>query len=275
MADEPSNLDPASAVDPAANPTPDAPWYDNFSDPALKDLVAKKGYGGPEEVANAYRNALRMNSGAENVVELPGADADEATLDKFHAKLGRPEAPENYTFEVKDNAPIDEQFMAQAKTMFHKAGLNDRQAKIIADEWQDYIAGRMAEVETAQRTSAEEAIDGLKKAAGRDWDAQVAAGNRAVKDLGLSTEALNALDEAMGVPATLELLTKLGAKIGKEGNFRSGTPSPMSKGEASEKIAQLSADKDFAAKLKNPQHPEHEQAKRRWEELHQRAHSAT
>lgn len=249
-------------------------WFDDFTDPSLRELAEAKGYKNPEQAMNAYRNLLRYQGGAKNVVEIPGDDADPETLQQFHRQVGAPETPDAYEIKLPESVEIPEQNLNAVKGIFHEAGLTPRQAQIVAEKWQEHSQSVIAEKQKEITAEHQAAIDAMKQEAGADWDAQVAAGRRAMEQLGLDNDDLAQLDEAMGVPAVVKLLTKAGAVIGQESKYRGGGQQ-MTPATAKEKIAGLKADESFQKVLRDRTHPEHKKNLDTWQRLHQIAGSSS
>jgi len=257
----------------ASNLTPapsggDKPWFDSIEIPEVKELMATKGYKDPAAVAHAYWSLNKLHNGAADVIAIP--DAKTATAEdwaKVHTALGRPEKADAYQFEFDKNGAqvVDESFVGFAKTAFHEAGLSSKQAQAIVSKWQAFVGERMKASAGGMELEDQRSVDTLKSQLGSEFDNHVASGQKTVKALGLSSRTLGALEQAMGLPASIELMARLGRLVASGGTTLD-TPEA-----ARVKIQELLSDKEYQASLRDVRHPQRQENLRRWTELHAQA----
>lgn len=231
---------------PASNNAPS--WTEGLSED-LMGMVEVKGWKGPEDVLTSYRNLEKFAGGSKKLVELPGEDANEESLNSFYSKLGRPESPDKYEFNTPDDADadLDQWFRSTA----HKHGLSAKQAAALYDDWNAMSAERMSGFNEQQQMADKEAIAALRKEWGTQFDANIDAGRNVVKALGLPEDDLKTINAEVGTATMLKLFATLGAKMGESGFEGSGNQQSgfgMSPAAAKQSLEDLRLDKEFMSK---------------------------
>lgn len=233
----------AGAANGAGNPSP---WNAGF-DEDTNAYVSNKGWQSPADILSSYRNLEKFAGGSKNLLEMPGADADQAALDAFYNKLGRPESADKYDLKVPDGADAD--LANWFKQTAHQSGLSAKQAASLFDAWNEMSASRMQAMEQAAQESSEAEINALKKEWGQGYEAQIDSGKRAVAALGYNAEQLNALESKMGTAEMLKLFAAVGSKMGEDtfadGNRSGNTTFGLTPAAAKQQIADLKMDKNF------------------------------
>lgn len=230
--------------------TPSAPsWMEGF-DEDTRAYVGNKAWQSPADMLNSYRALERYAGGSKSIVELPGEDADEAKVNEFYNKLGRPESPDKYGLKAPDGAdPKVTEFYSQ---IAHKHGLTAKQAQGIFGEWNEFITGLGAQSEAEMAAAAEREITDIRKEWGQAFQQNLDAGRRAAAALGYNQEKLNALEAKLGPAETLRLFTTLGAKMGEDsfaGGEREGSSGfGLTPAAARQQIADLKMDNNFMGK---------------------------
>lgn len=255
-----------------------APWFDGFKTPEVKELMKTKNYADPEALGVAYFNLNKLQNGAKDVIAIPGENAKPEDWDKLFTTLGRPENADKYDLKFETDMTVEEPFLKFAKGLFFDMGLDGKRAQKAADKWQGYVKERMTAMAEEAKVSSEKELGELKTKWGDTWDANVAAGQKAVKGLGLSDDVLSKLDGAIGFPAVMQLIAAVGKGIGKEdttiinngpggGLSNAGTPE-----QARVEIARLGGEKEFQDIVRNKNHPQHGEKLKQWEQLHAAAY---
>jgi len=257
------------------------PFYESFKTPEVKELLKAKNYADPEALGTAYYNANKALNGAKDVITIPGDKATDEDWGKVFAALGRPETADKYDLKFKEGMTVDAPFLTFAKGLFHGMGLSPSRAQVAADKWQTYVTERTTALATEAKANADKELGTLKTTWGKDWDTHVAAGQKAVKGLGMSDAELGQLDKAMGFPAVMKLLAAVGKGIGKEDTTITdgkGGPSGMkgidTEEQARVEITRLSGDKEFQDSMRDVKNPAKRQENLKlWEALHAAAYS--
>lgn len=236
---------PAGAAGAGTPPGQQPASWDAALDEDTRAYVQNKGWKDPTEVLSSYRNLEKFVGGSKNVVELPGEDADEQTLNNFFNRLGRPESPDQYGFKPPEGADPD--LMNWFQQTAHQAGLNKQQASKLFDAWNEMSGARIEQMQSQAREQSERAINDLKREWGSAYDAQIDAGKRAVAALGYDEARLNKLEDSMGTAEMLKLFATIGSKMGED-SFEGGRSDDgfgVSPAVARQQIADLKMDKSF------------------------------
>lgn len=251
------------------------PWYESIPEPEAREHVKSKAYANPAELALANYNLTKMQRNAGDVVTIPGKDATPETIKEFQRKLGVPDTVDGYneTLKFENGVQVDEAFLKWGKEAFLKHGVTPTQAKGLADDWNTYVAERNGTALEADRAANERDLNDLQTRWGNELEQNKAAGNRAVKALGLSNQLIERIEANIGSAAIVELLATIGRKS-DEGGFMNGNnsgdpndPANMSKEQASARIKELQGDAEFGKKYTDPKHPGHADAVKMMERL--------
>lgn len=101
-------------------------WLDSLS-PEYREDPSLKGYKTADELAKAHIHAQKM-IGADKIV-VPGKHSTDQDWEQVYAKLGRPESPDKYEFQL-DAAHKPEDVKA-FKEFAHKSGLLPKQVEAL------------------------------------------------------------------------------------------------------------------------------------------------
>lgn len=220
---------PAPAA-PAAAPAAPAgtgtgnPWFSGFSSADAKAYVEGKGFKDSESLAVAYQNLEKVRGvPAERLLTLP-EKADDPAWNDVHARLGRPEKPDGYTFEVPEGASPD--FAKAAQAEFHKLGLTKAQGESLAKWWNESAKGA-TEAEKANATANRtQQVTKLKTEWGAAFEQNANEVEAVALASGLTKEQVTAAESALGVDGFAKMIfqfkTKFGVKLGEAG-FEKGS----------------------------------------------------
>lgn len=144
-----------------------------LSEPGFRDLLPEE-YRGmypefkkPEDFVKGYDSLVRKLGSS---VSLPKDDAPQEELDKFYNKLGRPEAPEKYEFELNDNTKVDDEFLNKFKKAAYENGISQKQAREMFNWYNRELEGVEQSITRAQEEAQEKAKAELKARWGKDYD---------------------------------------------------------------------------------------------------------
>lgn len=265
-----------------AQPAADAPASDWSAglDPDLGSFVAQKGWRSLGDALTSYRHLERL-MGSERLA-LPAADADEAAWAPVWDRLGRPPEAGGYELAAPQDKPYDAATADWFRTLAHRIGLTQRQAR----EIHDGFLARLPAPERAAVSGAAQAVTAnagpeddsrepeaaLREAWGRQYDSNMASARRAFAAL-LDAEApFHDIADAMGETALMQLLAKAGRHIAED-NITAradGAPGPRNPAEALAEITKLqrAAGADAGHPYLSKTHPEHQTLVKRMEALY-------
>lgn len=233
-----------------------------------------------DDLFKSYDNAQTLIG--KRPAGIPTKDASDAEWDAFYKAAGRPDEP-IYEFSDPEGLPEDmdlSDFKAKASELFHKAGLNQRQAQALLNNYLELelqASSTQTEAQRAEQEAKDAEFDKLvTEQFGDNYEAElnktVAAFERhapqslrdSLNDIIVDNpRALAGLVAAVnGIQREAdEVKQKYGVDAGKLATGAQATP--QSTDDIRTELAQLrisAANKDFT-------HPEHKQTRQRVEEL--------
>lgn len=266
----------APAAVPAVAPVPAAPpaWHAGL-DADTQGWVQNKGWDklAPDhalpEIVKSFRNTERyIGVPADQLLRVP-KEGDMAAYNAVYDKLGRPAKPEEYQLEIPKEA--DPSFKEWAQKTFHGMGLNGRQANELLKSYTAYTEGRVQAAQAEYETKIAADTTKLKS----EWGAaeakntQIARG--AARDLGISAEAIDALEQVLGFAGVMKLFHNIGQKFGEDkfvGGMDAAATQAKAPPAALAQIQALRSDKDFVSRLMAGDVA----AKKQWDDLHAQAY---
>jgi hypothetical protein len=275
---EPQGGAPAAPPPPPqqAAPAPAASWLDGITDPEARALVEQKKYGSSNDVAVAYRNMIKLHGKAPDVLALPEKDDDVEGWNNVHTRLGRPSEPTGYEYKPAEGIAPNEEYASAIREAAHKAGISQKQFAALASANDGFVKSFMEKQAAEASAQDQTELVEIQKAFGgeREYSAAMAAGQRAVKALGVDNAVLDKLDGAMGNLAVQKLFATIGQKIAKEADFIEGVDQQgfgMSPQMARSELTRLGADKDFQRALLSPMDISHKANLAKWQDLQRKA----
>ncbi|WP_414464364.1 hypothetical protein [Hyphomicrobium sp. DY-1] len=259
------------------NDTP-PPFFETFTDPAVKELMKAKNYADVNALGMAYHNLNKLQNGARDVIGLPKDANDAEGWNKVHMALGRPEKSDEYTFKFGENAEIHPKMEAFAKELFFGVGASPAAAQAGVEKWQALVGEIAQEQQDAAKAENDAAVEALKTKWGSGWEQNIASGQAAVKAMGIEDATLQALDKSVGMAAVLQLFATIGKKLGVETptidapGAAGGSLASMTKEQAGAEIQKLSNDKSFQDSMLDMRNPERAANVQKWTKLHEIAY---
>lgn len=237
-------------------------WLDSVAEGDTRTWAETKGLrnGSIENVLGSYHNLEKLVGAdkAGRTVTLLGPDATSEQINDFYNRLGRPETAEGYNLAPPEGE--DGAFADWAGKTFHAAGLSDKQAAYMAEQWTGYVQGvTQAQADQAQISSVDARAE-LKLEWGAAFDSKSAGVDQAAIKLGFTPENLSGLRSAMGPVAAMKFIDSLNSKLG-EHTYETGVSTSVATPEqAGMQMNQLLGDKDFVSAWQDRMHPDHNNA---------------
>lgn len=238
-------------VSPAPTEVPAAPsinWLDGADETTI-GYVQNKGWTDPKQVLDGYRNLEKLLGAdkAGNALVLPRGDAKPEEWGAIWDRLGRPPAADGYA-RLEGDADMQNAMFGK----FHELGLTKTQGDTIA-QWLAEQGTKTAEQMQAQAQQRFQQEDmEVKQEWGAAYNQNLAQAQQAARGLGLDTGTIDKLAEALGHRATMNLLQKIGSRMGED-SFVSGDRTEafnnaLTPGQAKAQISSLMQDRSFTQK---------------------------
>ena len=235
-------------------------------------------------IESLAKTAIHAQSmiGADKLA-IPGKWANEDDWNNVYTKLGKPEDAQGYKLELKEGTQVDKDMESWYRGLAHKAGLNDRQANTI---FQEYMA-KEAELKAANAPPSPEDVEiikgeaeiALKKEWGKAFDTKM---NEAK---GVLTEfAPKDFDQLLtkdGVPlgndpVFIKTLANIGnyinSKLGEDKMVGSKQQPQYTPADAEKEIAALRGDPRDGGPYWDKKHPDHMRTVQQVQELMEYMH---
>ena len=235
-------------------------------------------------IESLAKTAIHAQSmiGADKIA-VPGRWANDDDWNNVYTKLGKPEDAQGYKLEVKEGTQVDKDIESWYRGLAHKAGLNDRQANTI---FQEYMA-KEAELKAANAPPSPEDVEiikgeaeiALKKEWGKAFDTRM---NEAK---GVLTEfAPKDFDQLLtkdGVPlgndpVFIKTLANIGnyinSKLGEDKMVGSKQQPQYTPADAEKEIAALRGDPRDGGPYWDKKHPDHIRTVQQVQELMEYMH---
>lgn len=220
------------------------PWYTAAGvAPEHHDWARNKEFADVNAALTSYRS-LEGTIG-RNRLAVPKDANDAAAYDAIYGALGRPNDAKGY--KQPEGIKIEDKAWERFSGLFHKAGLSQSQAEGIVKEY--YAFGNEGKTASENERATQEAREEteLKKAWGKDFDANSDIAGRAWRALGMNEETSNKLEAALGFKAFTEFFHKIGAGM-SEASLKTGeSGGGMDKGTSVE-VAKAARDKLMGSK---------------------------
>lgn len=210
------------------------------------------------EVLRGYGEAQKYQGTS---VRIPGKDAKPEEVDAFYAKLGRPAKAEEYGGAVKlatmpEGLEFQPEMLAEAYSVFHKAGLSPAQAQAMLDHYAT-LALRTRDVATQEAGQANAQVQAelkaeLEKAWGPEGSPAYKNGVNAARafirqmavESGLPTEKVARLESLGLTPEFVQVFATAGKMFAGEHGMVLSDVGPMpSRDEALAEIAAIRRDR--------------------------------
>ena len=207
-------------------------------DPSIKD------FKDPAALAKSYISAQRMLGSS---IRIPGEDAseeakqefykklesvpgitrlpdpeDKESLDQFYSRLGRPESPDNYKYELPEGIEPDPVAIEEFSNLAFELGLSSEQAQKLAQ-----FDAQRAQRQIEEMSKSKESADAiLRQTWGHDYDNRMESAKAVVETY--SKQFPDAVKElvsgpAGNNPAVLAMLSDLGKALNETGALQGQT----------------------------------------------------
>lgn len=210
-----------------------APWYDG-ADADTVGHIQNRGWHDKDvkvaalEAVKAHREAERfLGIPKDQILRVPTDAADEAGWKTVHTRLGAPDTKDGYDLSAvkfADGTELDQGFADFFKSTAAAAHLPKDVAVRVAQEFVKFTEqASQSEANEAQATLVK-ATEALKTNWGNNYEGNLFVAKRAAAALGVTPEAVQALESAIGYDKVMEMFRNVGSKIGEDKFITSETP---------------------------------------------------
>jgi hypothetical protein len=214
---------------------------------------------------------------------IPGKWANDDDWSNVYSKLGRPENADGYKLELKEGTQVDKDMESWYRGLAHKAGLNDRQANAI---FQEYMA-KEAELKAANAPPSPEDVEiikgeaeiALKKEWGKAFDTKMNEAKGVLSEF--APKDFDQLLTKDGVPlgndpVFIKTLANIGnyinSKLGEDKMVGSKQQPQYTPADAEKEIASLRGDPRDGGPYWDKKHPDHMRTVQQVQELMEYMH---
>jgi len=239
---KPGEPAPSPAPSPSPAPAPVTDWRDSIQDAALKEHAKRF-----TDVAALVSANLDQHKRLSASIRVPGKDAKPEEIVEYRKRIGVPETPDAYKFELpngREATDADKAFQKAMAETFHAVNITAEQAAALNKKWNDHVVTSVKAVQDADKAYAERTQAELKTKWGADYDTNVTFSKRAAQTIFAEDyDAARALEDKSGRfifdnPIMLKAFAKLGREMGEDG-LRGGAMSDGDRATLKEQIRKL------------------------------------
>lgn len=230
--------------------TLDLKWLGDDAPDDLKGYVQNKGWKGPREVLDGYRNLEKVVGGAR--LAMPKDENDAEGWGKVYDALGRPKTATDYKLPVPEGQ--DGAFAKVASEVMHKAGLSAKQATTLATWWNEQTAAAQKAADEKFANDSAAAMQKIEQAWGGAYKEREETARRAARQFGIDEPMAEAMERGLGTEKFMDLMWRIGHAIGEHGGGagldgqRPGAGGALTPAQATAEIARLKTDPEFTKK---------------------------
>lgn len=214
-------------------------WKASLSD----DLKADKSLENIKDIeslAKSYVHAQKMVGGDK--IPVPNKFATEDDWKAVYEKLGRPETPDGYKYELGEDAKINEEALKVFSDQAHKLGLLPTQAEGVVKFYNDMVAQDENSAETTAVAAREQAQTDLKKEWGPAYDHNLTRAASVAKQV-VDADFLNThLEDGSKLgdhPMMIKAFAALADKMGEDNIVQASGPAYMTPNQIEKQIGEL------------------------------------
>lgn len=244
-------------------------FADSFP-PEYKDNAALRDY---KDLGGLLKSHINLQSMVGNNIPMPKDENDES-WNQVYDKLGRPKTPAEYQLKLADefkDIQLDENRTKWAQDLFHKAGLNSRQANAILNEYVKLEMQQMQEADNSDKW-----VNQIKQEFGDKFEEKTTLAQQAVKMFGDQETRQWLTDSGLGNhPSLVKMFANIGNLLKEDKAFTEGASSNgfvADPAQAKMDIGKLNADKEFMSAYMNNEAPGHKEAVERMQRLYKVAY---
>ena len=258
---------PAAEPTPPPVPTPPpapptTPWYQGKADQDLTNHLVHHGWDRDDPVTAAMKAAQSHRALMQHFGLSPSARGDlmmvqpndPESIAKVYEKLGVPKDPKEYDFSTvkfADGSELDDKFVDFVRGQAAALHMNKNDALALAQSLTKFAdADESSDLAETTAVLQEQKAE-LAKNWGANYEANMFVAKNTALKLGVTPEAVSALENAIGYNQVMEMFRTIGTKIGEDAFIRGNSPTGggiMTRTEAVAKKAELMSDQAWRAR---------------------------
>jgi hypothetical protein len=235
--------------------TEDFTWTDNdgnfsegWKDRLPEEIRGEKGLNNVKSIPDVMKQLTNAQKAiGKDKIALPNENSSPEEWEETYKALGRPETVDDYIVEFPDEVKdyVDPELMTEAKSIFHKIGLNKTQA----DALMAFEASRIAKGLEGQKLDAENSVketeEALRKEWGTSYPERLHVAERVITENTTEENREALLSEIGNSPRIADFLATIGKKF-MEGKIMTGVETLReTPAEALDAIAVLKATEGY------------------------------
>jgi len=238
-------------------------WKESLPD-EIKNAPSLQSIKDIASLAKGFVHSQRM-VGSDKVALL-GKYATDDEYSEFYKKVGRPDDPSEYKFEVGEDVEVPNDTVSGMSKIFHEAGLTNRQANMLMNKYVESGMGANPALESIDERQVaqmrQETISSLQKEWGKGYDDNLTIANSVMMEFGNIDLRESKLANGMSVgdhPEIIKLLSNVGSFIKSKVSEDKLEGTKMSGGMSSDQAkAKLMEMKRPDSPIWDAKHPEHD-----------------
>lgn len=252
-----------AAATTAAATTTSKPWYEGKVDDQLLGHMQTLGWHtkSPEdaaiEAAKAHREARSYIGMPETrLLKLPADPVkDSDGMRAVFQRLGAPKEAKEYDFanvKFADGAALDDVFSTTMRNALYNANVPKDAATGIVQS----VVKFMEDAEKADHAEASAKITEARANLAKNWGSKFEANKfiagQAAQKLGITPEAIQAMENAVGYDKVMDAFLQIGLKTGEARYIAGENPADggiMSRQQAQARLAEMESDKEFGKRI--------------------------
>lgn len=225
-------------------------------------------------LAKSYVHAQQM-VGADKIA-LPSKSATSEEWSEVYSRLGRPESPDGYDFQLNnlpEGAELDTDLVSWFKDSAHKAGMNTQQAQMMLDAYNEMQFADLEGAQAEAQARVEEVETELRREYGQAFDDRMALANGVLAEFGNPeiTEVQLADGTMLGDhPEIIRMLSNMGVylreKVGEDTLEGVQTTGGVTPDGAQAKLRELTAPNTPYWDARHPEHQWYINEAMKWRE---------
>ncbi len=214
-------------------------WKESLSDELRADKSLEN-IKDIEGLAKSYVHAQKL-VGADKI-PVPNKFATEKDWDEVYQRLGRPEDPSGYKYDLPEDQNINQDALNNFSNQAHKLGLLPSQANGVVKFYNELTASSLQEQETTAVAARENSTKELKQEWGQAYPQKISQASNLAKSVGASKLFDTNLADGTKLgdhPVMIRAFAELASKMGEDSITQSSGPIYQTPAQIEKEIGNL------------------------------------